>query len=142
MTGPGGCLLDTNVLSETRKKRPDAGVIEFLESKADSELYLSVLTIGEFRKGVLAKGREEREAGARLSAWVDRLEESFADRILNIELPIARQWGEWSSERPRPVIDTLLAATALVHGLALVTRNVRDVADLPVKTVNPWRQPG
>lgn len=133
--------MDTNVLSETRKKNPDAGVVEFLESAVDSELYLSVLTLGEFRKGVQAKGREDREAAARLSAWVDGLEESFADRILDIDLRIARQWGEWSSERPRPVIDTLLAATAALHGLALVTRNVRDVADLPVKTVNPWRVP-
>jgi hypothetical protein len=89
----------------------------------------------------LAKRREDKDAGARLSVWVDGLEESFADRILKIDLPIARLWGDWSSERARPVIDTLLAATASVHGLALVTRNVRDVADLQVKTLNPWREP-
>lgn len=141
MTKPGGFLLDTNVLSETRKKKPDPGVVDFLESAGDNELYLSVLTLGEFRKGVLAKRREDKDAGARLSVWVDGLEESFADRILKINLTIARLWGDWSSERPRPVIDTLLAATASVHGLALVTRNVRHVADLQVKILNPWREP-
>lgn len=141
MTQPTAFLLDTNVLSETRKKKPDRGVLGFLESTEGDELYLSVLSLGEFRKGVLAKGREDRDAGARLSAWVDGLEERFADRILNIDLPIARLWGEWSSERPRAVIDTLLAATASVHRLTLVTRNVRDVSDLPVNTVNPWSEP-
>lgn len=134
-----GFLLDTNVLSETRKKKPDVGVLKFLQSTEAAELYLSVLTMGEFRKGVLAKTREDADAGRRLSAWVDGLEASFADRILKIDLPIVRLWGEWSSERPRPVVDTLLAATAAVHELTLVTRNLRDVADLLVKTVNPWR---
>ena len=139
MTRQAGFLLDTNVLSETRKKKPDAGVVAFLESADAGELYLSVLTLGEFRRGVLAKRREDADAGARLEAWVEGLEASFGDRILNVDLPSARLWGEWSSARPRSVVDTLLAATAAVHELTLVTRNVRDVADLPVKTVNPWR---
>jgi predicted nucleic acid-binding protein len=139
VTGRGGYLLDTNVLSETRKKRPDAGVLAFLESVEPSELYLSVLTLGEFRKGVEAKRREDADAGARLATWVDGLEAGFADRILSIDLRIARLWGEWSSQRPRSTVDTLLASTAAVHEITLVTRNLREIADLPVRTLNPWQ---
>jgi predicted nucleic acid-binding protein len=68
------------------------------------------------------------------------LELSFADRILEIDAITARLWGDWSAERPRPVVDTLLAATAAAHGLTLVTRNLRDVQGLPVKLLNPWKQ--
>jgi toxin FitB len=135
-----GYLLDTNVLSETRRKKADSGVISFLESVEHASLYLSVLTIGEFRKGVIAKKREDADAAARLCSWIDGLELSFADRIVGIDVAIAKLWGEWSGERPRSVVDTLLAATAVVHKLTLVTRNVRDIADLPVKTLNPWKE--
>ena len=138
MTGQRGYLLDTNVLSETRKKKPDAGVLAFLSSTDGSQLYLSVLTLGEFCKGVEAKRREDEDAGVLLSTWVDGLQGSFADRIINIDLPVARLWGEWSAQRPRSVIDTLLAATAVVHDLTLVTRNVRDVEGIPVSVHNPW----
>lgn len=141
MSGRAGYLLDTNVLSETRRKKADPGVISFLKSVEHSSLYLSVLTIGELRKGVIAKRREDADGAARLSNWIDGLELSFADHILAIDAAIAKLWGEWSGERPRPVIDTLLAATALVHEFTLVTRNIRDIADLPVKTLNPWQQP-
>jgi toxin FitB len=137
-----GYLLDTNVLSETRRKKSDSGVISFLESAETTSLYMSVLTIGEFRKGLIAKQREDADAAARLSSWIDGLELSFADRILGIDVAIAKLWGEWSGERPRSVVDTLLAATAVVHDFTLVTRNVRDTADLPVKTLNPWEEPG
>jgi hypothetical protein len=140
VTFRGDFLLDTNVLSETRKKKPDSGVVAFLDSTEGSQLYLSVLTLGEFRKGVVAKSRQDADASARLSMWVDGLETSYADRILEVDTAIARLWGEWSGERPRSVIDTLLAATAVVRELTLVTRNERDVADLPVRTLNPWRE--
>jgi toxin FitB len=137
-----GYLLDTNVLIETRRKKADSGVISFLESAETTSLYMSVLTIGEFRKGVIAKKREDADAAARLSSWIDGLELSFADRIVGIDVAIAKLWGEWSGERPRSVVDTLLAATAVVHKFTLVTRNVRDIADLPVKTLNPWEELG
>jgi predicted nucleic acid-binding protein len=137
-----GYLLDTNVLSETRRKKADSGVLTFLESVEPSSLYLSVLTIGEFRKGVIAKKREDPDAAARLSNWIDGLELSFADRIVGVDVAIAKLWGEWSGERPRSVVDTLLASTAVVHEFTLVTRNVRDIADLPVKTLNPWEESG
>ena len=140
MSGRLEYLLDTNVLSETRKKKADAGVISFLEAADSSTLYISVLTLGELRKGVAKKHREDREIASRLAGWVDGLELSFADRILGIDAAMAKLWGYWSSERPRPVVDTLLAATAVKHGLTFVTRNLRDVRDIPVKLLDPWKE--
>ena len=140
MSGRLAYLLDTNVLSETRKKRADAGVIAFLQAAEASTLYISVLTLGELRKGVAKKKREDADAAQRLAGWVDGLEYSFADRILGIDAQTARLWGDWSSERPRPVVDTLLAATAALRGLTLVTRNIRDVRGIPVKLLNPWSE--
>jgi hypothetical protein len=133
-------LLDTNVLSETRKKKADAGVIAFLQAAEASTLYISVLTLGELRKSVAKKKREDAEMAKRLADWVDGLEYSFADRILGVDAATARLWGDWSSERPRPVVDTLLAATAVLHGLTLVTRNVRDVRGIAVKLLDPWKE--
>ena len=140
MSGRIEYLLDTNVLSETRKKRADSGVISFLESAAPSALYISVLTLGELHKGVTAKRRDDADAGARLATWVDGLELSFADRIVGIDAATARLWGEWSADRPRPVIDILLAATAKAHEMTLVTRNLRDMRGIPVETLNPWNE--
>lgn len=138
MSAPVAYLLDTNVVSETRKKMPDAGVIAFLNSVDSAALYLSVLTVGELRKGIAAKRRTDLPAAKSLAVWAQGLEVGFSDRILNIDAAIARLWGEWSADRPRSVVDTLLAATAVVHGLTLVTRNTRDAEGLPVKLINPW----
>ena len=139
MSGRLEYLLDTNLVSETRKKRADAGVITFLENTEASSLFMSVLTLGELRKGVAKKKREDEFEAGRLADWVDGLECSFADRILGVDAATARLWGDWSSEKPRPVVDTLLAATAVLHGMTLVTRNIRDVRGLPVKQLNPWK---
>ena len=139
MSGRLEYLLDTNVLSETRKKRSDVGVIAFLQAVDSSSLYISVLTLGELRKGVAKKQREDAEAAKRLADWVDGLEYSFAERILGIDAATARLWGDWSSERPRPVVDTLLAATAVLHGMTLVTRNIRDVRGIEMKLLDPWK---
>ena len=132
-------LLDTNVLSETRRKQADERVIRFLSSAEQSGLFLSVLTLGELRKGVALKGRSDPSAARALGSWVDGLEYSFADRILGVDAAITRLWGELSAQRPRPVVDTLLAATAVVHGLTLVTRNTADVLDTGVSLHDPWK---
>jgi toxin FitB len=134
-------LLDTNVLSETRKKQPDERVLAFLLNATSTALYLSCLSVGELKKGVALKMKSDPSAAKAISAWVDGLEAKFADRILGIDTASAKLWGEWSAQRPRPVIDTLLAATAVVHDLVLVTRNESDVRDLPVKMFNPWLKP-
>jgi hypothetical protein len=133
-------LLDTNILSETRKKQADERVMSFLSAAEPSALFISVLSLGELRKGVALKIRSDADAAKRLGAWVDGLEFSFGERILGVDAAIARQWGELSAQRSRPVIDTLLAATALVHKLTLVTRNISDVHDLGVKLLDPWRK--
>lgn len=138
MSAPVAYLMDTNVVSETRRKKADVGVMAFLRAVDSSSLYMSVLTLGELRKGVAAKRREDPLAAKALAAWVEGLEAGFADRILGIDLAIARLWGEWSADSPRPVIDTLLAATASVHGLTLVTRNLQHVRGLPVTVHDPW----
>jgi toxin FitB len=132
-------LLDTTVLSETRKKLADARVLFFLSGVEPSALYISVLTLGELRKGVANKSRSDPEAAKKIGSWVEGLELSFADRILGIDMATAKLWGELSAQRPRPVIDTLLAATAVSHQLTLVTPNGGDVQDIPVKVLDPWK---
>ena len=114
--------------------------MSFLSAAEPSAIFISVLSLGELRKGVALKIRSDANAAKRLGAWVDGLEFSFSERILGIDAAIARQWGELSAERSRPVVDTLLAATALVHKLTLVTRNISDVHDLGVKLLDPWRK--
>jgi hypothetical protein len=133
-------LFDTNLLSETRKPKPNPGVIAFLQATEPSSVFISVLTIGELRRGIVGKKLRDPDpnAASRLAAWVEGLEVSFAERILGIDSATARLWGEWSGERPRPVVDTLLAATAVLNDLTLVTRNLRDVRGIPVKLLDPW----
>ena len=132
-------LLDTNVLSETRKFRADSGVMAFLSASKAESLFLSVLTLGELRKGVEAKRRTDPALADQLSRWVDGIETTFADRVLHVDTATARCWGELSAGRSLPVIDTLIAATAINHHLTLVTRTTRDVASTGVTIVNPWQ---
>lgn len=134
-----GYLLDTNIVSETRKRLADERVIGFLNAIESARLFLSVLTLGELRKGVAAKFAAHPNAATELGAWVDTIESTFADRVLPVSALTARRWGELSAGRKLPVIDTLIAATALTHDLILVTRNTRDVSATGVKTINPWR---
>lgn len=137
-----GFLLDTNVLSELIKPRPDAKVIQWIEGTDESILFLSVLTLGEIRNGIarLASGTRR----GRLEAWlrVD-LRGRFQDRLLPIDEAVVDRWGAISAAaafqgKPVPVIDGLLAATALQHDLMLVTRNASDVAATGVAILNPW----
>jgi toxin FitB len=134
-----GYLLDTNVISETRKVRADGGVLAFLSAAEAAGLFVSVLTLGELRKGVAVKRRTDTDAADRLSVWVDGIETTFADRVLQIDTATARCWGELCAKRSLPVIDTLIAATAISHGLTLVTRNTSDVESTGVALVDPWR---
>lgn len=131
------------MLSETRKRRPDEAVLAFLEVAEPSLLFISVLALGELRKGVVLKMADDSEGAKAIGAWLDGLELGFADRIVGIDAATARLWGELSAQRSRPVIDTLLAATAIVHELTLVTRNEKDVVDIPsLMLLNPWTRKG
>jgi len=132
-------LLDTNVVSETRKIRAEPGVMAFVRAADATRLFISVLTMGELRKGVAARRRTDPVAAERLGNWVDGIETMFADRILPVDATVARIWGELSARRNLPVIDTLIAATAIASGLTLVTRNTRDVATTGVPLVDPWQ---
>jgi hypothetical protein len=136
---PTGYLLDTNFISETRKIRTNAGVMAFLSAADTAGLFLSVLTLGELRKGVEAKRRTDSVTAASLSLWVDGIETTFADRVLPVDTAAARLWGELSARRSLPVVDTLIAATAITRGLTLVTRNTRDVAATGVPLLDPWQ---
>jgi predicted nucleic acid-binding protein len=135
----GRYLLDTNVISETRKTRPDSGVMTFLASADSAALFLSVLTLGELRKDVKARRKTDPAAADLLGAWVKTIETTFADRLLGVDGATARLWGELSSARSLPVIDTLIAATAIRHGIALVTRNTRDFESTGTELVDPWQ---
>jgi len=134
-----GWLVDTNVISELRRRDPDANVRAWFAQRPATELYLSVLTLGEIRKGVEALADSGRRTV--LNQWLEReLPVFFADRLLPIDAGVAHQWGQLLAEAGRslPAIDSLLAATAMHHNLVLVTRNLKDVAGLPVKVLNPW----
>jgi toxin FitB len=133
-----GYLLDTNVISETRRSRPDAGVIGFLSAASAEGLFLSVLTLGELRKGVALKRRTDPVAARELARWVEGIATNFADRILPIDIATALRWGELSAGGNPPVIDTLIAATALSRDLTLVTRNTKDVQSSGVPLLDPW----
>lgn len=126
------------MVSELSKARPNPHVLGFLQQLAPEQARISVLTLGELRKGAARRAQRDAAAASMLAQWIDGLENEYKDRILPIDQPIARMWGELSAARSRPVVDTLLAATAIHHGLTLVTRNVRDVQDTPVVLHNPW----
>lgn len=132
-------LLDTHVLPELRRRTPDPGVVRWVQERPVGTLFLSVLTLGELRKGV--EGLADSARRLMSLDWLEtELPAFFAGRILPVDAAVADRWGRMVAQagRPVPAIDSLLAATALQHGLILVTRNVRDVADLGVQVVNPW----
>jgi toxin FitB len=132
-------LLDTNVVSELRKgARADANVTAWLAHQTDEQLFLSVLVVGELRRGVESIARRDKASAVALESWLNRLIHVHADRILPVTLEIAQAWGRLNVPDPLPVIDSLLAATAHVHGLTLVTRNAKDMARTGVPTANPF----
>ena len=133
-------LLDTNIISEVRKgSKCDPQVAAWFATIEDEELFLSVLVLGEIRRGIeLARARTPEKAAA-LETWLNALTEGFGDRILPVDRPVAEAWGQMAAKRTVSTIDALLAATAKVHGLTLVTRNISDVADLDAALLNPFK---
>lgn len=134
-------LLDTNVISELRKgERADAHVAAWFASVAEEEIFLSVLTIGEIGRGIESVRRRDPDSAAALDRWLALLGEAYGDRILPIDRSITEEWGRMNVPDPLPVVDGLLAATARVTGLTLVTRNVADVAGAEVVLLNPFAE--
>lgn len=132
-------LIDTNVLSELRRKNPNAGVVAWISQRPPVTLHISVLTLGEIRKGIVGLADEARRM--KLVDWLEAdLPAFFTGRILPVDAQVADRWGRMvaAAGRPLPAIDSLLAATALAHDLILVTRNVKDFADLPLQVISPW----
>lgn len=129
-------LVDTNVVSEARRGSREA--VGWLRSVRSEEVYLSALTLGEIMRGVALRRRSDPQTAARLTEWLERLRQDHADRILPVTDRIALEWGRIAALRPRGDIDGLIAATAIVHDLILVTRNVKDFEDTVVALINPW----
>jgi len=132
-------LLDTNVISELRKgERADEKVRAWFSEVADEEIYLSVLTLGEIRRGVENVRRRDPDSATALDGWLVRLGEAYGDRILSVDRAIAEEWGRMNVPDPLPVVDGLLAATAKVLGLTFATRNVADVEKTGMKLIDPF----
>ena len=132
-------LLDTNVLSELRKgARADSGVRSWFEASVEDELFTSVLVFGELRRGAESVRRRDPTGAVALEQWLMRMAETFGDRVVRIDARVADRWGYINVPDPLPTVDGLLAATALVHEMILVTRNDRDVARTGVAVVNPF----
>lgn len=135
-------LLDTCVLSETVRSRPEEAVLRWLDSQDEPRLFISALTLGEIHKGIekLDDGTQKSE----LAEWLDQaLVARFGRRVLPVDVSVASMWGRLTGQRekggtPLPVVDGLLAATARVHELAVVTRNAKHFEDLGVTIIDPW----
>lgn len=134
-----GYLIDTNVLSEIRKgRRANAGVREWFAEANDDDLFVSVLTIGEIRRGIEGIRHRDPVSATYLDKWFATVKARSTGRVLLVTPNIADRWGRLNVPDPLPVIDSLLAATALEYGLTLVTRNIRDVERTGASLLSPF----
>lgn len=131
-------LLDTVVLSELRKAKPNAGVVSFIEAQAADALFLSVMTIGEIEAGIEKQRVAALEFAQELAYWLTLLELQFAQCILPVTPAIAKLWGRLCVQTGNKGVDNLIAATALCHNLTVVTRNVKDFEPTGVRVLNPF----
>ena len=133
-------LVDTNVLSELRKReRANPEVVGWFRERNSEELFLSVLTLGELRRGVERIRRRDPSSAKALEHWLSRTVNAFADRVIGVDRAIAERWGHLGTRDPVPAIDALIAATALERGLVVVTRNVKHIAGTGARCVDPFR---
>ncbi|MFZ5673807.1 MAG: type II toxin-antitoxin system VapC family toxin [Pseudomonadota bacterium] len=129
-------LIDTNIVSEAR--RGAAQAVSWLRSVDPLRVHLSVLTLGEIMRGIALKQKVDPRAAGHLAEWLQKIRHDHGDRILPITAEIAVEWGRIAAMRPRGDIDGLIAATAIVHDLIVVTRNVSDFSDTGVTVIDPW----
>ena len=135
-------LLDTCTLSEYAKKAPAQKVIAWLDEQDEASLFISVITLGEIEKGILKLRKADPRRSQKLTAWLGKVEQRFAGRILPLDAATLHVWAQIAAHtelagQPTPVMDSLLMATAQCHGLTVVTRNVQDFAPYP-QIFNPW----
>jgi toxin FitB len=131
-------LLDTNVLSELRRREPDPRVLDWYATVSSAQLFVSVLTIGEIRLGIEQLRRKDPVQADALERWFRGLRSSYQDRVVDIDVETAEEWGRMNVPDPLPVIDGMLAATAKVRGWTLVTRNTAGVARSGATLLNPF----
>jgi toxin FitB len=131
-------LLDTMVISELRKRTPDPNVLAWLSSTPEKQLYLSVVTISEIQRGIAVQRFKDAAFAGRLQSWLDTLMRIYGDRVLPVTPEIACRWGELTAAVGHDGADVLIAATALHHGLVVVTRNERHYAPFSVSVLNPY----
>jgi predicted nucleic acid-binding protein len=130
-------LLDTNIVSEARRGTRQA--VSWLQSVDPLRVHLSVLTLGEIMRGIGLKQKSDPHTAAHLIEWLRKLRQDHAERILPVTDQIAVEWGRIAAIRPRGDIDGLIAATAIVHDLIIVTRNSSDFVDAGVSVIDPWK---
>ncbi|MCX8087597.1 MAG: type II toxin-antitoxin system VapC family toxin [Rhodocyclaceae bacterium] len=131
-------LLDTVVVSELRKRRPSPAVLSWLAARQETELFLSVITLGEIQRGIAAKRADDPAFARELQRWLEALPRLYGDRVLPVTAAIAQRWGELSWRAGHGGADLVIAATALEHRLTVVTRNVRHFEPLGVPVFNPF----
>jgi hypothetical protein len=131
-------LLDTNVVSELRKKSPDPGVVDWIKSVRSAQLYLSVLVVGEIKQGVDRLATRDPQQAAVIDDWRQRLVRGYSDRIVPVSVEVAEAWGRLTASGPLPLVDGLMAATALVYDWTFVTRNIADVERTGARLLNPF----
>ena len=131
-------LLDTNVLSELRTPNRHPAVGTWLASIRPEDMYVSVLTLGEVRRGIERLRPRDPAHALVFEAWLEEVRSVFADRVLVVDLPVAESWGRIGASDPVPSVDGLLAATALLHGLTVVTRDTAPFERIGVPYLDPW----
>jgi predicted nucleic acid-binding protein len=131
-------LIDTVVLSELRKPQRDVRLAAWIERQRTTDLFVSVITIGEIERGIARQHATNPEFAAALSAWLDLMLGLYGERVLPFDLPVARRWGQLSAALGNDSADLMISATALEHGLTVVTRNVSDFVPTGVATLNPF----
>lgn len=125
-------------MSELRKRAPDPSVTAWIATVSPEDRFLSVLTIGEIRRGIERIRSQDPAQADALASWLSMLLVDFEHRLLPVDLPVAERWGTISAGPSLPTIDALLAATALEHGLTVASRNTRDLDRTGVPVVDPW----
>ena len=131
-------LLDTDVLSALRRRERNPSVARWLEAQRTTDLYLSVVTVGEIERGIVRQRKRDQSFSEELARWLDRVLAWYGGRVLGIDIPTARRWGQLSGALGHDSADLLIAATALEHGLTVVTRNTRHFEPAGVAILNPF----